>query len=91
MQDHIPRVGLVVVWGPPKCGKSFWAFDLAMHAWDEPFDRIEALAASGGVALATPAMGERLSLRQPQPGGRWWRELQPAAAAQPQVAAEARP
>jgi L-ascorbate metabolism protein UlaG (beta-lactamase superfamily) len=66
-------------------------FDLAMHAWDEPFDRIEALAASGGVALATPAMGERLSLRQPQPGGRWWRELQPAAAAQPQVAVEARP
>lgn len=27
----IPRVGLVVVWGPPKCGKSFWAFDLVMH------------------------------------------------------------
>ena len=20
-----------MVWGPPKCGKSFWAFDLAMH------------------------------------------------------------
>ena len=33
----IPRVGLVVVWGPPKCGKSFWKFDLVMHpalAWD---------------------------------------------------------
>jgi hypothetical protein len=27
----IPRVGLVVVWGPPKCGKSFWIFDLSMH------------------------------------------------------------
>src|SRR5262249_48624232 len=27
----IPRIGLVVVWGPPKCGKSFWIFDLAMH------------------------------------------------------------
>jgi len=24
-------VGIVAVWGPPKCGKSFWAFDLAMH------------------------------------------------------------
>lgn len=23
--------GLVVVWGPPKCGKSFWVFDLVMH------------------------------------------------------------
>ena len=27
----IPGVGLVVAWGPPKCGKSFWIFDLAMH------------------------------------------------------------
>jgi hypothetical protein len=27
----IPRVGLVVVWGPPKSGKSFWIFDLMMH------------------------------------------------------------
>ena len=27
----VPRVGLTVAWGPPKCGKSFWTFDLAMH------------------------------------------------------------
>src|SRR5262245_26488741 len=27
----LPRTGLVVVWGPPKCGKSFWTFDLVMH------------------------------------------------------------
>jgi hypothetical protein len=27
----IPRVGLVIIWGAPKCGKSFWAFDLLMH------------------------------------------------------------
>jgi hypothetical protein len=26
-----PRVGLTVVWGPPKCGKSFWLFDCLMH------------------------------------------------------------
>jgi hypothetical protein len=31
VKDLIPREGLVVVWGPPKCGKSFWAFDLLMH------------------------------------------------------------
>src|SRR5215204_6338233 len=33
----IPRTGLTVVWGPPKCGKSFWVFDVAMHValgWD---------------------------------------------------------
>ena len=27
----IPRTGLVVVWGPPKSGKSFIVFDLVMH------------------------------------------------------------
>jgi hypothetical protein len=27
----VPREGLIVVWGPPKCGKSFWTFDLSMH------------------------------------------------------------
>lgn len=53
-------------------------FDLAMHAWHEPFDRIHALAEAGSVALATPQMGERLSLAQPQAGQRWWRELEPA-------------
>jgi hypothetical protein len=33
----IPRTGLTIIWGPPKCGKSFFAFDLAMHialGWD---------------------------------------------------------
>ena len=27
----IPRVGLTVVWGPPKCFKSFWTMDVVMH------------------------------------------------------------
>lgn len=27
----LPRTGLAVAWGPPGCGKSFWAFDAAMH------------------------------------------------------------
>ena len=27
----IPRQGLTVVWGPPKCGKSFWAYDAMMR------------------------------------------------------------
>ena len=31
VKDLIPTMGLVVVWGPPKCGKSFWMFDLSMH------------------------------------------------------------
>ncbi len=31
VKNLIPREGLVVVWGPPKCGKSFWIFYLVMH------------------------------------------------------------
>jgi AAA domain len=31
VQNWIPREGLVIVWGPPKCGKSFWIFDIVMH------------------------------------------------------------
>jgi hypothetical protein len=27
----IPRAGMIVVWGPPKCGKSFWVFDICMY------------------------------------------------------------
>jgi AAA domain len=27
----IPRLGVVIVWGKPKCGKTFWTFDLEMH------------------------------------------------------------
>jgi L-ascorbate metabolism protein UlaG (beta-lactamase superfamily) len=60
-------------------------FDLAMHAWHEPFDRILALAQARAVALATPAMGERLSLAQPQAGERWWLSV----AAAPQAGAVA--
>jgi AAA domain len=32
VKNVIPRVGLTVIWGPPKSGKSFWTFDLVMHA-----------------------------------------------------------
>ena len=27
----LSSTGLAVVWGPPKCGKSFWVMDLALH------------------------------------------------------------
>jgi AAA domain len=31
VKDMIPRIGITVVWGPPKCGKSFLIYDLMMH------------------------------------------------------------
>jgi len=51
-------------------------FDLAMHRWQEPYERIGALAQERGVAIATPEMGEPLDLAQPQPGRAWWRDVE---------------
>ncbi len=51
-------------------------FDLAMHAWRDPFERVTALSAEHGIALATPAMGERFDLSAPQPTRAWWREAE---------------
>jgi L-ascorbate metabolism protein UlaG (beta-lactamase superfamily) len=51
-------------------------FDLAMHAWQEPFERVLALAADQDIPLATPRMGERLDLASPHTGERWWRKAE---------------
>jgi len=50
-------------------------FDLAMHRWQEPFERVTALAMVRGIELSTPRMGERLDLNEPQRGERWWRTV----------------
>jgi hypothetical protein len=37
VKGFLARTGLAVIWGPPKCGKSFLAMDLGMHialGWD---------------------------------------------------------
>ena len=44
VDELIPLDGLVAVWGPPKSGKSFWTFDLAMHialGWEYRGRRVE--------------------------------------------------
>ncbi|AUT62461.1 MBL fold metallo-hydrolase [Paraburkholderia terrae] len=50
-------------------------FDLAMHRWQEPFERVVGLAAARGIALSTPRMGERVDLAAPHRGERWWRDV----------------
>ena len=62
-------------------------FDLSMHAWYEPFDRIVALAAAGGVPISTPQMGEPVTIRQPQQGQRWWQNVKTREAAVPESTA----
>jgi hypothetical protein len=46
-----------------------------MHAWWDPFERVLALGAEHGIAVATPMMGERVDLAAPHAGERWWRAL----------------
>ncbi|HTC27734.1 MBL fold metallo-hydrolase [Dyella sp.] len=50
-------------------------FDLAMHRWQEPFERVASLAVERNIPLATPRMGERLDLSAPHAGERWWRNV----------------
>jgi L-ascorbate metabolism protein UlaG (beta-lactamase superfamily) len=47
-------------------------FDLAMHAWHEPFDRILALAWEKNVSISTPQMGQPFYLDYPSRGQAWW-------------------
>lgn len=59
----IPREGLTIIWGPPKCGKSFWCFDLMLHValgWEYRDRRIMQgpvvyVALEGGAAMGARA------------------------------------
>jgi L-ascorbate metabolism protein UlaG (beta-lactamase superfamily) len=66
-------------------------FDLALHVWHEPFDRIVALAAKHGIPVATPEMGQRVDLAKPETGHKWWikvveQEITQADGAEPALA-----
>ncbi|AKJ29766.1 hydrolase [Caldimonas brevitalea] len=69
LQAHLDLRGKVLL--PVHNG----TFDLALHTWDDPLERITALAQAQGVALATPQMGEGLALHAPRLGWDWWRQM----------------
>lgn len=69
LQAHIDLKGLCLL--PIHNG----TFDLAMHAWHEPFERIHALASARDIAICTPQMGEAVSIRHSSSGSRWWRSV----------------
>ncbi len=54
-------------------------FDLALHDWDEPLNRVHAAAAREGVELATPVIGQRIELGRPLSAAhkrQWWLEAE---------------
>lgn len=50
-----------------------WAtFDLALHGWTEPAERVLVAAARAGVPLAIPQPGGTVDVASPPPVRRWW-------------------
>lgn len=50
-------------------------FDLAFHTWQDPLNRLADLSAAKGIELATPEIGEVLTVGQPRTNQRWWTGL----------------
>ena len=47
-------------------------FDLAMHAWTEPVERLLVAAEKAGVRVAVPRPGESIEPANPPQAARWW-------------------
>lgn len=47
-------------------------FDLAFHPWTEPFERVEAAASEYNVELATPTIGQVVTVNEPPETIDWW-------------------
>ncbi|WP_199102905.1 MBL fold metallo-hydrolase [Aquitalea sp. ASV11] len=67
LQAHLDLGGEVLI--PIHNG----TFDLALHGWTEPLERISTLAARHDVCLRTPRFGERLDILHPAQTQPWWR------------------
>ncbi|MDE0883875.1 MAG: MBL fold metallo-hydrolase, partial [Myxococcota bacterium] len=50
-------------------------FNLGMHAWTEPVERLLVAAKKAGIQLVTPRPGESVEPATPPPVSRWWPEL----------------
>ncbi|WP_168206060.1 MBL fold metallo-hydrolase [Geobacter sp. FeAm09] len=47
-------------------------FDLSMHSWREPFDRIVALGRARHIPVITPVMGAPVNIHDTAAVGHWW-------------------
>ena len=52
-------------------------FDLALHDWFEPLERIVHLGDQANVRVVTPIFGEAVSVKSALKTERWWREMLP--------------
>ncbi len=67
LQAHLDVQGKVLMpihWG---------AFNLAVHPWKEPVERL-LQEVNGDIVIATPSIGRSFVLNQTIPNGKWWNE-----------------
>lgn len=50
-------------------------FDLALHGWTEPIERVTAAGAAAGVTVITPRPGQGIEPAAPPQPDRWWPDL----------------
>jgi L-ascorbate metabolism protein UlaG (beta-lactamase superfamily) len=50
-------------------------FDLALHAWTEPMERVLVAAAARGVTVVAPKPGQSIEPAAPPPLERWWPQV----------------
>ena len=50
-------------------------FDLAFHTWQDPLERVATLAEREQLPIATPEIGEVVTLNRPRRNVLWWRGL----------------
>lgn len=49
------------------------AFQLAMHTWQDPVERLYKAALEKQIVVATPTIGQRFAVKGPLPQHLWWR------------------
>lgn len=50
-------------------------FDLSMHSWHEPFDRIVTLGNAHNIPVVTPVAGKPVNMAEIIGGQHWWKDL----------------
>ena len=73
LQAHIDLKGKVML--PIHNG----TFDLALHDWFEPLERLQQLAHENDVQIRTPIFGAEVTIKQPLATTHWWRTVPHAA------------
>ncbi|MEG3641291.1 MBL fold metallo-hydrolase [Magnetococcus sp. PR-3] len=52
-------------------------FNLSLHTWNEPIERLKKAASLKDLQIITPMIGQRFTLTEAYPTTSWWKHLQP--------------